>query len=182
MIMSRDELIAEFGSIFEHSPWIAEAAFEAGAFQGVGRSADGAVRLEPREVEAIHAAMCEAFHAAPHDRRLGVLQAHPDLAGRLAIARQLSRDSEGEQRGAGLDRLTGDEHARFTHLNLEYQARFGHPFIVAVKGLDKRAILERFEARLRNDAATEFETACAEVERIARLRLEARIDAPPGTS
>ena len=171
MIMSRDELIAEFGSIFEHSPWIAEAAFEA---------AD-AVRLEEREVERIHAAMCEAFRAAPREARLAVLRAHPDLAGRLAVAGELTEASEGEQRGAGLDQLTPDEHARFTALNDGYRERFGHPFIVAVKGLDRHEILRRFESRSRNDAETEFETACAEVERIARLRLEARVDAPPGT-
>ena len=181
MIMSRDELVAEFGSTFEHSPWIAEAAYEAGAFQGVGRAADGPVRLEPREATRIHAAMCEAFRAAPRERRLDVLRAHPDLAGRLAVAGELTKDSEGEQRGAGLDRLTAEEHARFTALNDAYLSRFGHPFIVAVKGLDRHAILRRFEERAENDAETEFETACAEVERIARLRLEARIDAPPGT-
>ena len=175
MILSREELIGEFGSTFEHSPWIAEAAFEAGAFQGVGRAADGKVRLRPEEAERIHAAMVEAFRAAPRERRLEVLRAHPDLAGRLAIARELSRDSEAEQRGAGLDRLTPDEHTRFTHLNLKYQRRFGHPFIVAVAGLDKRAILRNFEERIDNDADAEFEEACRQVERIARARLEARV-------
>ena len=176
MILSREELIEEFGSTFEHSPWIAEAAFEAGAFQGVSRAADGVVRLAPREAERIGDEMREAFRAASRERRLAVLCAHPDLAGRLAIAGELTEDSAFEQAGAGLDRLSEDEHARFTELNDRYTARFGHPFIVAVKGLDKAAILERFEARVGNDEATEFETACREVERIARLRLEARVE------
>ena len=177
MILSREELIEAFGSTFEHSPWIAEAAFEAGAFQGVARAADGSIPLTEREAERIHAAMCAAFRAAPRERRMEVLRAHPDLAGRLAIA-ELAADSASEQAGAGLDRLTPDEHARFTALNARYTERFGHPFIVAVKGLDRHAILERFEARVENDADTEFETACGQVERIARLRLDARVGAP----
>ena len=176
MILSREELIEEFGSTFEHSPWVAEAAFEAGAFQGVARSADGLIRLTPTEVERIHAAMVKTFRAASPERRLEVLRAHPDLAGRLAVARELSRDSESEQAGAGLDRLTPDEHARFTHLNATYEGRFGHPFIVAVKGLSKAGILRAFEQRLGNGADAEFAEACRQVERIARLRLEARVE------
>ena len=176
MILSRDELVKEFGSTFEHSSWIAEAAFEAGAFQGVSRAADGVIRLNAEEVNRIHMAMCEAFRAAPREKRLEVLRAHPDLAGRLAVARELSRDSENEQRGAGLDRLTPDEHDRFLHLNLNYQARYGFPFIVAVKGLDKRTILQSFQKRVHSEPEAEFERACAEVERIARFRLEARMD------
>ena len=175
MILSREELIAEFGSTFEHSPWIAEAAFDAGAFQGVARSADGAVRLTADEASRIHAAMVEAFRAAPRDKRMAVLHAHPDLAGRLAIA-DLTEASAAEQTGAGLDRLTPDEHARFTALNGEYQTRFGHPFIIAVRGLDRHAILRAFERRVGNDAGTEFAEACRQVERIAGLRLEGRVE------
>lgn len=174
MILSREELIAEFGSTFEHSPWIAEAAFDAGAFQGVGRSADGTIRLRPEEADRIHVAMCEAFRAAPRERRMDVLRAHPDLAGRLGIA-ELTDDSAAEQRGAGLDRLTREEHAKFSALNERYTERFGHPFIVAVAGLDRHAILEAFERRIENDPDTEFAAACEQVERIALLRLRARI-------
>ena len=175
MILSREELIAEFGSTFEHSAWIAEAAFGAGAFQGVARSADGTVRLTAAEAARIHGAMVEAFRAAPRERRMAVLRAHPDLAGRLAVAGGLTADSAAEQAGAGLDRLTAAEHARFTGLNDAYQARFGHPFIIAVKGLTREDVLAAFERRVANDAGTEFETASAEVERIARLRLEGRV-------
>ena len=175
MILSREELVEAFGSTFEHSPWIAEAAFEAGAFQGVARSGDGAIRLTPDEAGRIHAAMVEAFRAASAKRRMDVLTAHPDLAGRLAIA-DLTDDSAAEQAGAGLDRLTPDEHARFTALNAGYQERFGHPFIVAVKGMDRHAILAAFERRVENGADEEFAEACAQVERIARLRLEARVE------
>lgn len=180
MILSREELIAEFGSTFEHSAWVAEAAFEAGAFQGVARSADGRVRLTPAEAERIHAAMVEAFRTAPRDRRMAVLRAHPDLAGRLAIV-ELTEDSAAEQAGAGLDRLTPDEHARFTHLNAAYQGRHDHPFIIAVKGLNKADILAAFERRMDNDGETEFEEACRQVERIARLRLDARVERSDAT-
>ena len=174
MILSKEELVEEFGSTFEHSAWIADAAFERGAFQGVARSADGAIRLTPDEATRIHAAMVEAFRAAPRERRMDVLTAHPDLAGRLAVA-DLTKHSAAEQTGAGLDRLTPDEHERFTALNDEYRAKFGHPFIVAVKGMDRHAILEAFERRVGHDAETEFAEACAQVERIARLRLDARV-------
>ena len=180
MILSKEELVAEFGSTFEHSPWIAEAAFEAGAFQGVARSADGAIRLTPDEADRIYAAMVEAFRAAPRERRMGVLTAHPDLAGRLAIA-DLTDDSAAEQTGAGLDRLTPGEHDRFTSLNARYAERFGHPFIIAVRGMDRHAILKAFERRVENDADVEFAEACAQVERIARLRLEARVERSDAT-
>ena len=175
-ILSKEAILEEFGSTFEHSPWIADAAFEAGAFQGIVRAADGVVRLEPREAERIHAAMCEAFRAAPREKRLEVLNAHPDLAGRLAVEDALTEDSKAEQAGAGLDRLTPDEHGRFSELNERYTRMFGHPFIVAVKGLGKADILSQFGRRLENGADEEFETACREVEKIAALRLDARTE------
>ena len=181
MILSREELVDEFGSTFEHSAWIAEAAFDTGAFQGVARSADGTIRLTPDEATRIHAAMVEAFRAAPAERRMAVLTAHPDLAGRLAIA-ELTDESAAEQTGAGLDRLTPDEHARFIALNERYAERFGHPFIVAVKGMDRHAILDAFERRVENEADEEFAEACAQVERIARLRLDARVAEPANGS
>ena len=175
MILSREELIAEFGSVFEHSPWIAEAAFERGAFQGVGRSADGMIRLSEQEAERIHEAMCEAFRAVPKEKRLAVLKAHPDLAGRLQPG-DMTDDSQAEQAGAGLDRLSEEERETFLDLNRRYQERFGHPFIVAVKGLTKRDILERFQQRIGNDAQEELDTAAREVERIAALRLRERVE------
>jgi OHCU decarboxylase len=100
-----------------------------------------------------------------------VLRAHPDLAGKLAAAKRLTPESTAEQAGAGLDALTDAERARFTGLNDAYQAKFGFPFIIAVRGLDKTQILEAFERRLGNDRDAEFATACRQVERIALLRL-----------
>ena len=103
---------------------------------------------------------------------MAVLRAHPDLAGKLAIAGELTEDSRMEQAGAGLDRLTAPEHARFTQLNTAYVEKFGFPFIIAVRDNTKDSILAAFTTRIAHDTATEFATACAQVERIAELRLK----------
>lgn len=159
-----DEFVERFGGVFEHSPWVAERAFAAGM-------------AEPLTAGVVHAAMTQAFRAGTEAERLAVLRAHPDLAGKLAIAGGLTEDSRKEQAGAGLDRLTADEHARFTALNDAYVEKFGFPFIIAVKGLNKDDILAAFETRINNDRDTEFATACAQVERIALLRLGSMLPA-----
>jgi OHCU decarboxylase len=159
--MERADFVARFGGIFEHSAWIAERAFD-----------DGPVPA-PLDAAALHDALMVQFRAAEEAERLGVLKAHPDLAGRLAVAGELTDDSRREQAGAGLDRLTPSEFARFTDLNTRYQARFGFPFIIAVKGLTKDEILHAFENRIHHARQEEFDAACHEVEKIARLRLEA---------
>jgi 2-oxo-4-hydroxy-4-carboxy-5-ureidoimidazoline decarboxylase len=101
-----------------------------------------------------------------------VFFAQPERAGTLAVAGGLTAESTAEQAGAGLDRCSPKEFARFTELNDQYGAKFGHPFIIAVRGLGRAAILAAFETRVNNDLATEFATALAEVHKIARLRLE----------
>ncbi len=103
---------------------------------------------------------------------MALIQAHPDLAGKLAAAGRLTAESTGEQASAGLDRLTDAERADFTRLNEAYKARFGFPFILAVKGKTKDEIRSAFEARLKNDAAAEFAEALTQIERIALLRLK----------
>ena len=158
---SRDDFLARFGGIFEHSQWVAEQAFDAGCI------------AEPLTVSKVHGAMVAAFRAASYEAKLAVLRAHPDLAGKLAISGGLTEDSKKEQAGAGLDRLTPEEHARFTTVNTSYTTKFGFPFIIAVKGLNKDDILSAFETRINNTKDQEFETACAQVERIALLRLTA---------
>jgi OHCU decarboxylase len=159
--MDRADFVARFGGVFEHSAWIAERAFDRAA--------------PPSRLDAdwLHAVLSQEFRAATDDERLAVLRAHPDLAGRLAIAGDLTEDSRQEQAGAGLDRLTEVEFARFTDLNTRYHARFGFPFIIAVKGLTKQEILHAFENRIHHTRPEEFAAACHEVEKIARLRLEA---------
>ncbi|MEM9784165.1 MAG: 2-oxo-4-hydroxy-4-carboxy-5-ureidoimidazoline decarboxylase, partial [Pseudomonadota bacterium] len=163
--LDREAFVATYGGVFEHSAWIAERAYD----EGLGAANDTALGL--------HAAMTTQFRLASEAERMAVLRAHPDLAGRLAAAARLTPDSAAEQAGAGLDALTDAERARFGELNAAYGARFGFPFIMAVKGRSKAEILAAFEARLDNDAATECAAACAEVETIARLRLAALLPA-----
>ena len=163
--MDRADFVARFGSIFEHSPWIAERAF--------------ALELGPAHDSAggLHNALCRAFRSASQDERLAVLRAHPDLAGKLAAARRLTTESSSEQASAGLDALTDEERAAFTQLNADYVARFGFPFIIAVRDNTKSSILDAFRRRIANDPAQEFVTACREVERIAWHRLHAILPA-----
>ncbi|MGI9422264.1 MAG: allantoinase PuuE [Hyphomicrobiaceae bacterium] len=158
--MDESEFVTRFGGIFEHSPWIAERAHAS----ELGAAHDTALGL--------HNALCRVFRSASADERLGVLKAHPDLAGRLAEAKRLTAESTREQASAGLDALTDDERARFSSLNADYVARFGFPFILAVKGLTKDHILANFQSRLDNSREQEFATACAQVERIAHIRLQ----------
>ena len=159
-MIDRNDFIDRFGGVFEHSPFIAERALDANAVS------------EPLTAAGVHAALTDAFRKASHAEQLGVLVAHPDLAGKLAIAGGLTEDSRKEQAGAGLDRLSPEEHARFTALNTAYVEKFGFPFIIAVKGLTKDDILAAFERRIDNSREEEFATACGQVERIALLRLK----------
>ncbi|MDP5366588.1 MAG: 2-oxo-4-hydroxy-4-carboxy-5-ureidoimidazoline decarboxylase, partial [Paracoccaceae bacterium] len=158
--MEKADFVTRFGGVFEHSPWIAERAWD--------------LELGPAHdtPAGLHNALARMFRSASEAERLGVLTAHPDLAGKLAAAKRLTAESTAEQASAGLDALTDAERARFTELNTAYVARHGFPFIIAVRDNTKASILAAFEARLNNDRATEFATACAQVERIARIRLE----------
>jgi OHCU decarboxylase len=157
---ARGDFIQMFGGVFEHSPFIAERAYDAG------------LMLVPLTSKSVHDALTSIFRRASREERLGVLRDHPDLAGKLAIAGELTEDSKKEQAGAGLDRLSAAEHARFTELNTAYVEKFGFPFIIAVKGLTKDDILAAFEKRIHNSAEEEFDTATAQVEKIALLRLQ----------
>ena len=159
--MEKSAFVAAYGGIFEHSPWIAEGAF--------------ALELGPAHdtAQGLLSALARVFRAAPEERRLAVLTAHPDLAGKLAQARRLTEASSAEQASAGLDALTDAERAEFTSLNDAYTARFGFPFIIAVRENTKASILAAFRRRLETDRASEFADACAQVERIAWHRLKA---------
>lgn len=158
--LDRAAFVALLGGIFEHSPWVAEAAWDARPFAGV---------------DALHAAMVAAVDGASEAQRLALLRAHPELAGKAAVLGELTLDSTQEQAGAGLDRCSPEEFARIQSLNIAYNAKFGFPFIVAVKGLDRAGIIARFARRLEHDRATEFAEAQAQVARIARFRLDALI-------
>jgi OHCU decarboxylase len=157
--MEFETFVHTFGGVFEHSPWIAERAYE--------------LELGPAHDTAggLHNALCRIFRSASETERLGVLNAHPDLAGKLAKAKRLTAESTREQASAGLDALTDKERELFSKLNAAYVTTFGFPFIIAVKGKTKEEILAEFEARIGNSRGVEFETACKQVERIALLRL-----------
>ncbi len=111
------------------------------------------------------------FRSASDKQRLGVLTAHPDLAGKLAQAKRLTKESTSEQAGAGLNALTDAERTKFTELNDAYVKKFGFPFIIAVRDNTKARILKAFQTRIKNSRDVEFATACKQVERIARHRL-----------
>jgi OHCU decarboxylase len=157
--MSQARFIEAFGGVFEHSPWVAERAH--------------GLELGPTHdsTAGVHAALARAFRSASDTERMAVLRAHPDLAGRLAEAKRLTEASSAEQATVGLDALSDDERAVFTRLNGAYTERFGFPFIIAVRDHDKAGILAAFEQRLDHSADDEFAEACAQVERIAELRL-----------
>lgn len=162
MSLDRDAFIARYGGIYEHSPWVAEAVWPPAAF----------------DTGTLHAAMKAVVDGADEATQLALIRAHPDLAGRAAETGALTAASREEQIGAGLDRLDEARRTRLRTLNQAWKARFGFPFIIAVRGLDAGAVLAAMERRLGHDRATEFATALTEIHKIARLRLEAMEDAP----
>jgi OHCU decarboxylase len=153
------EFVRRYGGIYEHSPWGAEAAAPL-----VGDSAD---------VDVIARVMADCVDNATRERQLDLIRAHPDLAGKTAVAGELTDDSESEQASAGLDRCTPGEYARFKALNTAYRRKFGFPFVMAVRNCSREQILAAFESRLENDYEEEFENALLEIHRIARMRLVA---------
>lgn len=157
--LTRTLFVEKFGGVYEHSRWVAEAAFDA----GLGAEADSA--------EGLAKLMAAAVATGAADEKRALIAAHPDLAGRLARAKRLTADSTKEQASAGLDQLSAEDLARFTALNDAYRAKFDMPFIMAVKGRSKDEIVAAFERRLGNEPAAETATALAEIDRIAALRL-----------
>jgi 2-oxo-4-hydroxy-4-carboxy-5-ureidoimidazoline decarboxylase len=153
--MSKDAFIDRFGSVYENSAWVAEAVwpdYAAGRLTRPGSIAE---------------AMRHVVEAAPHEQKLDLIRAHPELASRARMADA----SVKEQAGAGLDQCTPEEFEAFQRLNKAYKIRFGFPFIVAVKGMTRQDILAIFERRLANDPELEFDTAISQIHRIAGYRL-----------
>ncbi|WP_208987540.1 2-oxo-4-hydroxy-4-carboxy-5-ureidoimidazoline decarboxylase [Roseibium marinum] len=158
--MDLEAFVTAFGDVAEHSPWVAENAFGKAPFA---------------DREAVINAFETAMNAASGDRQLALVRAHPDLAGKAALAGEVAEDSKREQAGAGLNTLSPEEFARFTQLNTRYKTKFGFPFIFAVKGATKHMILAAFEDRIANSAEDELATALTQIARIFRFRLEDRI-------
>jgi OHCU decarboxylase len=150
--------VAAVGGVFEHSPWIAEAVWPQRPFASI---------------DALHAAMVAAMFGAPEEQQLVLIRAHPELVGKAALRGDLTVDSRSEQAAAGLTRCSPEEFARLQELNAAYNSKFGFPFIIAVKGLHRRQIIERFAKRLGRGRDLEFGEALAQIARIARMRLEA---------
>jgi 2-oxo-4-hydroxy-4-carboxy-5-ureidoimidazoline decarboxylase len=155
--LDRERFVEWFGGVFEHSPWVAEAAFAAGPFASRG---------------ALHAALVRAMRAASREGQLELIRAHPDLAGRAAKRGDLTAASTAEQSSAGLDQCSPEEYARFQALNHAYREKFNFPFIMAVKGRTRAEILAAFGRRLDNAPEAEFDEALEQIAQIARLRLE----------
>jgi 2-oxo-4-hydroxy-4-carboxy-5-ureidoimidazoline decarboxylase len=155
--LDRTAFTAALGHLFEHSPWVAEETWAKRPF---------------RDAAHLHAALCATMRAAPIARQLALIETHPDLAGRLARQNQLTAESTREQASAGLNQLSEAELAGFQMLNAAYREKFGFPFIICARLSSKDVILAAMQARLGNTAEQEFASALAEIEKIARLRLD----------
>ena len=159
--MGRQEFLAAFGPVVEHSPWVAEAAQRDAPFGTAAR-----LRL----------AFTAAIRTAPSDRRRALLHAHPELAGREAEAGDLTDTSAQEQRAARLDRLTPAQLADLREVNAAYRERFGFPFISCVREHSVTSLLAWGRVRLEREPAAEAETALAEIDKIVGLRLGALVE------
>lgn len=148
-----------YGGIYEHSPWIAEGAY--------------ALRADITTVVGLHTAMKMTVANAPREKKLALIMAHPDLACAPAEVSKLTQSSVSEQKGAGLNQCTPEEFAEFQKLNADYKKKFGFPFIIAVKGLNRQDILQAFRKRINNAPEDEFNTALGQIDRIAYFRLMA---------
>lgn len=155
----REQFVTTYGGIYEHSPWVAEEAFDEFALT--------------TDINQLPALLASKVDAADDQRKLTLIRAHPDLAGRAAVRGELTTESMTEQSSAGIDQCSQEEYERFQGLNEEYKRKYSFPFVMAVRDSNREEILAAFESRLRNDHDTEFATAIAEIHKIARLRLEA---------
>lgn len=159
--LSRDTFVVAFAEIYEHSPWVAAQAYDLG------------LDAQIDDIDGLHQRMADILLSASRDQQLALINAHPDLAGKAAIRGELTASSTSEQSGAGIHACTAEEFARFTELNDAYKAKFGFPFIKAVKGSNRHQILAAFEERIHNAPEQEFATALAEINKIALFRLQA---------
>jgi len=150
-----------FGGVYEHSPWVAQTAWESGLTEKHNTSA------------GLSKQMMVAIADADRKSLLDLINAHPDLAGKAAVNGELTAESTSEQSGAGISECTPEEFEQFQTFNDAYKAKFGFPFIMAVKGSNRHMILGSFAERIPNDPDTEFKTAVAEINKIARFRLDA---------
>ena len=162
--LDRGGFVAKFGGLYESSPWVAEEAWRERPFGGFSE---------------LHEAFVRAMRGAPQERRMDLIRAHPDLAGKAAVAGELTPESKGEQASAGLDRLTPEEYEAFTRMNADYRERFGFPMIVCVREHTRESILQNAESRLENSREEEVGVALGEIAKIAHLRLKDLVEIDP---
>ena len=158
MVLNRSEFVQHFGSVYEHSAWVAEQAYDR-------------TDIDTSNLSELTTSLRNEVEESGKERQLALLCAHPDLAGKAAVDGSLTAASTSEQAGAGLDQCNAEEFARFQRFNDENTSTFEFPFIMAVKGANRHLILEAFEKRLKYDSNTEFSTALEEVHKIAGFRL-----------
>jgi OHCU decarboxylase len=165
--ITKEDFINIFGGVYEHSPWVAESAFE---------------QCTAYSLDEVHKIMKNIVNQSSYESKITLIKAHPDLGIKKAKLKELTQSSQTEQSSAGLDQLTDEEYDEFNSLNTAYKAKYDFPFIVAVKGLTKSNILDQFKNRsnildqfknrLENTEEEEFNTALEQIHKIAYLRLE----------
>ena len=165
--LDREGFVNKFRSLYEGSPWVAEGAWRERPF---------------RSLSEMHAAFVRTVREAPPERRLGLIWAHPDLAGKAAVVDELTPESAREQASAGLDRLSLKEYKAFARLNDAYKEKFGFPMIFAVRENTKETILSGAEARLGNSRPEEVEIALGEIAKIGLFRLQELVQPEPDES
>jgi 2-oxo-4-hydroxy-4-carboxy-5-ureidoimidazoline decarboxylase len=165
--MDEETFVARFGAVYEHSPWVATAAWRT----GVTTACDS--------VAGLAHALATTLSTASEEKKLALICAHPDLAGRTAVGGELTDESTNEQTSAGLDKCTQSEFDKFQRLNDAYTQKFGFPFVMAVRGANRHDILTAFQRRLEHSVPIEFERALGEIDKIARLRIETIIEPGP---
>ena len=159
--LDQAKFVAALAGIYEYSPWVPERAWSRRPFV---------------DINDLHAALAAVVAAAEKDEQLALIRAHPELAGKAMTDGSLTADSTAEQSRAGLMHCSPAELARLRELNARYNANFGFPFILAVKGYDRAGVIAEFARRVDNDAAEEFAENLRQIGKIARLRLDAVID------
>lgn len=155
--LSADEFTRVLGGVFEHSPWVAEQVRTQRPFSSV---------------EELHAAMVRVIEDAGTEAQLRLIRNHPELAGKAAVRGELTPESNAEQAGAGLDRCSPEEYATLTALNQAYREKFGFPFILAVKGYDRRGIIDEFRRRAALTPEEEMAESLKQIYKIGRFRLD----------
>ena len=159
-LLDRAAFVAALGGIYEHSPWVADGAWLERPFASI---------------DDLHGAMAAVVARAGDEQQLALIRAHPELAGKAMVQHALTASSTAEQMGAGLMHCTPEELARLQDLNARYNAKFGFPFILAVKGYDRCGVIAEFARRVENSRDSELAEGLRQIDRIARMRLEARV-------